>query len=67
MPTNVSTPIWRCDLCGTTLGENFNRAELCESAPVPAQLPDGSPLLRLDKGGFSLVPLEPMDSGTSTS
>lgn len=57
MPTNVTTPLWRCDACGTTHGERLDLAELCESAPVPDELPEGTPLLASVNSKLALMPL----------
>jgi Mrp family chromosome partitioning ATPase len=45
MPTNVSTPIWRCDICGARFGEDHSAAQRCEDAGTPVVLPDGELLL----------------------
>ncbi|WP_128644994.1 P-loop NTPase [Rhodococcus sp. BS-15] len=57
MPTNVSTPIWRCDLCNATFGHEEAAAAECEGAPIPAELPAGTPLLVSESGIFRLRPL----------
>lgn len=59
MPTNISTPIWRCDLCGNGHADRLDLAEQCESAPLPPVLADGTPLLSANKGHFTLTPLSP--------
>lgn len=56
MPTNVSTPIWRCDLCQNTHGDRLDLAERCESAPIPPTL-DGMPYLVTRQDRFELVTL----------
>ena len=62
MPTNVTRPVWACDVCGTTHGERLDLAELCETAPPPITLPAGTPVLSTDGGdGFALFPLTPTD------
>lgn len=57
MPTNVSTPIWACDLCGAKHGERLDLAERCESVPLPEVLPAGTPILTAWAGRFELARL----------
>lgn len=45
MVSNVSKPIWRCDVCGETFGESRETAERCESAGKPIELPAGTLML----------------------
>lgn len=45
MPTNVSTPIWRCDICGERFGPDQATAERCESAGQPSIMPAGTLML----------------------
>lgn len=72
MPTNVSTPIWRCDVCGTTHGGRLDLAERCEAAPVPPLLPEGTPVLGVRKDEdrrdrFVLLPLTPVNGRMRTT
>lgn len=59
MPSNVSTPIWQCDICKTTHGDHRDRAELCESAGEVSPLPAGTPLLTTDRGRLRFISLTP--------
>jgi Mrp family chromosome partitioning ATPase len=63
MPTNVSTPIWRCDICGARFGEDRAAAQRCEDAGTPVVLPDGELLLVYHDYGprFWLARLEALD------
>ena len=60
MPTNVSKPIWRCDICGERFGEDERAAARCESAGQPYVLPGGTLMLDYEayaygrSGGFYL-------------
>lgn len=58
MPTNVSTPIWCCDICATRFDANRDAAQRCEDAGPPTSVPDGSLLLdysdRHGDAGFRL-------------
>jgi hypothetical protein len=45
MPTDVSTPNWRCDVCKSTFREDKEAAERCEHSPVPEPLPEGAMIL----------------------
>lgn len=67
MPTNVSQPDWRCNVCRTRFGTDLATAERCEAAGVPAVLPPGELMLsyqerRWDKReqGFYLRRLYPL-------
>ncbi|TDC01421.1 hypothetical protein E1091_02955 [Micromonospora fluostatini] len=66
MPTNVSRPDWRCDICHTRMGDNQAAAERCESAGHPEVLPGGELLLTHERGwsererGFRLRRLYPL-------
>lgn len=66
MPVNVSTPIWQCTVCGTTFGDRHDTAATCEAAPVPNELPTGTPVLMHRNGQFQLVPLTPTGKITTT-
>lgn len=64
MPTNVSRPIWRCDLCRARFDDDYEAASRCESAGLPAAMPDGALLLsyrdRASFGGRAAFVLEPL-------
>jgi Mrp family chromosome partitioning ATPase len=68
--TNVSKPIWRCDICGHRFDEDEAAAERCESAGQPFVLPAGSLLLDYDSGhrtpGFRLRRLFPFPGRIGT-
>jgi Mrp family chromosome partitioning ATPase len=53
MPTNISTPIWVCDICGERFDEDLAAATRCESAGVPPFLPDGELVLQYSAYGFA--------------
>lgn len=53
MPTNVTTPIWRCDTCRRRYGEKLAAATACESAPRAVPLPPGELLLRHEGNHWS--------------
>jgi Mrp family chromosome partitioning ATPase len=73
MPTNIATPIWVCNICGARFDDDQAAAARCESAGVPAFLPDGELLLdyssygrwvgsgELLPAGFHLVSLHRLD------
>lgn len=70
MPTNVSKPIWRCDICGSTFGVNQALAERCEAAGPPAIFDAGLLLVHRDFGhdrGFSLLPLTALPDRIDTT
>lgn len=77
MPTNTSTPIWRCDICGARFDQDYEAACRCEAAGPPLPLPDGELVLshhdrdRLGgaPSGFRLEPLfaDPEFMGTLAS
>lgn len=66
MPTNVTRPVWACDVCGNTHGERFDLAEACEQAPIPELLPHGTPVLgRAEDKQLALRPLHPTSTITT--
>jgi Mrp family chromosome partitioning ATPase len=55
MPTDISTPIWVCAICGERFGNNLDAAARCESAGIPPFLPDGELLLQYSRYGSATV------------
>lgn len=75
MPTNVTQPIWQCNICRTRFGTNLAAAQRCESAGVPEVMPAGELMLAYQEHkwngreqGFFLRPLYPLplDYATGT-
>lgn len=67
MPTDKSTPIWICDICGKPFGANLAAAQRCEDAGPPTYLPDGELALhhrdgsrRAGQTNYRLVVLHPL-------
>ena len=54
MPTDVSTPVWACNVCHTRHGERLETAQACEASPVP---PVAEVRLSVAGGSFHLVRL----------
>jgi hypothetical protein len=48
MPTDLSNPIWACDICRNRFGANLAAAQRCEAAGPPVTLPDGELILLHD-------------------
>jgi Mrp family chromosome partitioning ATPase len=74
VPTNVSTPVWVCNICHTRFDADLATAERCEAAGLPAYLPTGDlALYYSDSGspaerGYRLVALSPVEAiGTLAS
>ncbi|MER5608251.1 P-loop NTPase [Micromonospora tulbaghiae] len=49
----MSKPDWRCDICGTRMGEDHDAAARCESAGLPPVLPAGELLLAYNDRAWS--------------
>lgn len=71
VPTNISTPIWQCNICRNSFGDDRDTATRCEAAGPAVTLPAGTLLLRYvhpnykGPGHFDLVPLTPTDRVTT--
>lgn len=58
MPTDVSTPQWRCEVCQAIHGERLDLAERCEAGLTLPEMAAGTPLLVVDLDGqYRMVPL----------
>lgn len=64
MPTNVSTPIWACDVCRTRHDGRLDVAQACEASPVPEA---ASVRLSVRGGSYHLVRLTDPALRTRTS
>ncbi len=64
MPTDISTPVWQCDICRARFGADRAAAQRCEAAGPPEYLPDGELCLHYREspggGGYQLVVLHPV-------
>jgi Mrp family chromosome partitioning ATPase len=63
VPTDISTPNWRCNICGSVFGDDHDRAAFCEAAGPPVTLADGELYLdyrdprSFSRGGYTLAKL----------